>query len=69
MLFRGDFVIDHLANRMLDIQVQFLRSIGAVYGNHDAQIDHRLDLATVASGKADRRDAELFGGVSGFSFD
>src|ERR1035437_6347653 len=60
-----DFVIDHLANRMLDVQLDLLCAIGAI-GRHDDAVIHEGRERT-ATFRAERqcRDSLLLRGVGG----
>src|ERR1019366_10828656 len=60
-----DFVIDHFANRMLNVQLDLLGAIGAIGRHDDAVIHERRERAAAFRTERQSSDSLLLRGVGG----
>src|SRR5471032_3263083 len=63
----SDFVVDHFADRVLNVQLDFLRAIGAIGGNDDAVVDHRGERSPALRAERERGDALFLCGIRGLN--
>src|ERR1035437_2441119 len=63
----GDLVVYHLADGMLDVQLDLLGAIGAVGGHDDAMVHHGRQRAAALGAERERGDSLLARGAGGLA--